>query len=1482
MSRSTVTALRSVVTALSLAVGAIVVPVVAATAAAADPAPVAQKSAEVVTTDALPTVQVNGVVWAQVIVGNTVYVGGSFTTATAAVSDPVQGSWTRNNLLAYDLTTGRLIESFNVSLNGQVISLATSPDKTKLYVGGDFTHADGIAHRRLLAINTANNQVIQGFSPTLDARVAAIVATDTTVYVGGNLSSANGVARQRLAAFSTAGALLNWAPTADQAVKAMVMTPDASKIVVGGQLQMLNGIDVYGLGALSPVDGSVLPYGVTNVIRAFGPTSAVTSLRTDGTNVYGTGYTFGPLPIFGSREFEGTFAAEANSGNLVWLEDCHGDSYDVYATAETVYSVSHAHYCVGMGAFPQTVVGDNRRALAFTKAVTGTLANNTASGYKNWVGTPSPTMLNWFPDLEVGTFTGQSQAAWTVTGSGPYVVMGGEFPIVNGQPQSGLVRFAVKPVAPGLDGPRVSGSNFVASAVSLRSGQVRLRFQTNWDRDDQDLTYKLIRNKVTAQPIYTATLTSQWWNRPYVDFVDTGLTPGSTVNYRLIVTDPDGNQVQGDLVTVQVADAGSQYLQAVVAASPSLLYRLDEPNGITVFDYNETNNATASAGVTRGAAGAIVGDPDSASTFSGTTTGLAASGSASVTATDSYTLEGWVRTTSTTGGAILNFGNRVSGNSPAVDRLLYMDNTGRILFGSNNGGLRTVASTATYRDGVWHHVAATLSPSGMNLYVDGVRVGTRADVTTGSTLTGYWRIGGDTLSGWTSRPTSSYLAGELDEVAVYPTALSASTIAQHATLGGKTVTGPVAPADAYGSTVFASTPEFFWRLGEASGTALTDSGPFGVTPGTYSGVVTLGQTGALVGNTDKAAKFNGSNGFAYSNNGAAGPSTVSVEAWVSTTTTAGGRIVGFGNSKTGNSTSYDRQLYMTNAGKLAFKVGSVVLTSPLSYNNGVYHHVVGVNGGGVLALYVDGAVVASQAATAPLSITTGFWRVGGDTTGGSTSRFLNGTIDEVAVYYSALDAASVLWHYQVGTDTTPNTAPVASFISSAVDLAVAFDGSASTDPDGSIAGYSWNFGDGTTGTGATASHTFPATGSYTVTLTVTDNRGATNTVTQSVSVLAANMLPTAAFTATVTDATVAADASTSADADGTIVSYAWNWGDGSPDGSGVTESHTYTVTGSYTVTLTTTDDRGGVSTTTQTVAVAAPNNPPTAAFTGLASLRVVSVDGSGSTDVDGTVASYSWNWGDGSADSVGATSNHSYAVDGTYAVTLTVTDNVGATATVTQNLTVSSVVAADAFARTLVSSWGSADVGGAWTLSGGASKFSTTGSLGQILLSAAGSGPTAALNSVALRDLNGTVDVSVDKMATGGGTYGTVFVRRVGTSNYQFTMKFLATGAVSVSITRVDNGVSATLGTATVAGLTYVAGDVIRFRFQAVGSGTTTLSASAWKVGSTEPAVAALTRTDTTASLQVAGALSLQGYLSASSTNAPVVTSFDNLTVSVP
>ena len=240
--------------------------------------------------------------------------------------------------------------------------------------------------------------------------------------------------------------------------------------------------------------------------------------------------------------------------------------------------------------------------------------------------------------------------------------------------------------------------------------------------------------------------------------------------------------------------------------------------------------------------------------------------------------------------------------------------------------------------------------------------------------------------------------------------------------------------------------------------------------------------------------------------------------------------------------------------------------------------------------------------------------------------------------------------------------PVAWFGSQGCNgLTCAFDGSGSWGGDGGLS-YVWNFGDGTSDSGSTVSHTYAAGGAYVVTLTVADNGGSTATQTRNVTL---NTRPVASFTTACTGVACNFNGSASSDPDGTITSYAWVFGDGTT-GSGATVSHTYAAGGAYVVTLTVADNGGSTATQTHSVTV---NTPPVASFTTACTGIACNFNGSASSDSDGTITSYAWNLGDGTVVS-GPTVSHTYATGGSYLVTLTVTDNSGATGVQSKSLTV--------------------------------------------------------------------------------------------------------------------------------------------------------------------------------------------------------------------
>jgi PKD repeat protein len=282
------------------------------------------------------------------------------------------------------------------------------------------------------------------------------------------------------------------------------------------------------------------------------------------------------------------------------------------------------------------------------------------------------------------------------------------------------------------------------------------------------------------------------------------------------------------------------------------------------------------------------------------------------------------------------------------------------------------------------------------------------------------------------------------------------------------------------------------------------------------------------------------------------------------------------------------------------------------------------------------------------------------------------------------NSATITKQVQVNdvNNLAPNIIDVSYSQTSYVPLTIKFSEN-STDTDGYVEQWEWNFGDGSSSvitdpTLKNTTHIYANPGRYIVTLAVTDNglpiginkKTTSRTITVIVAPPPPNIPPVASFTVDKNNlpaifTSTFTDQST--DSDGTIVSWLWEL----PNNQNIifdttnyskTVLYTFTKSGTYTIKLTVTDNKGTSSTATQDIIVV--NQNPSALLTAspnpILSKNTITLDASGSNDIDGNIVNYSWDFGDGVKKLFGSSiENYVYNFPGSYVASVTVTDNLG-------------------------------------------------------------------------------------------------------------------------------------------------------------------------------------------------------------------------------
>lgn len=1021
----------------------------------------------------LPTWQTNGVVYATAQARGMVLAGGSFT----QVRPPNGGSGSaqaRAGLVLLDVETGAPATcQFTLGGTARIRTILTSADGSTAYIGGDFSTVNGVARGRLAALDLANCSVRTAFNAgAFSAEVFGLADYGNTLYVAGGFTTIRGETRKNFAAVNaTTGALLNWtadaANFADASVKqrgrAVAVSPDGAKVAIGGYFYYVNDIYSHSIAVVSGADPDTGNGGA--VLKAYGPgfipgnpnLTSANNAESPGGSPSGSSSTHviisGADRFYIGNEgtgggiFDGRAAFNWSDGEQIWRDNCLGATQALVLDGTTLYAANHAHDCSSVNAQQ-----DGRRV------------------YLTAQNADTMEHIGWKPDLNDGTGEGIGPRGLTiaVANSGKrYLWVGGEFTSVGGSPQQGLTRFADQSAAPDTPAP--------IWAKAMPNGTIQVRLRAVQDNDDSMLTYRLYRGN-SETPIQEIQAESYWWQRPQITFVDNTVTPGTSYSYRVQVFDGTNSRTSGASVAVAQTPTNT-YSTTVMADEPAGLYWDSSRNTSWIHDVSATKTTGGlmqgiASGPTSVSEGAVPGDASGSLEFNGVDDYVWNDKLRGAPTT--YSVEMWFKTTTTRGGKLIGYGNgrprTDNGNtvlSGSYDRQVYMTNDGKLIFGAYTGSAVTVSSSNSYNDGAWHHMVATQGAAGMTLYVDGLRVGNNAN-SIAQSYYGVWHVGGDNLSGWPNRPASNFFAGQIDETAVYDYVLNQNQVAEHAIAGGKTVVKNTVPADSYGKAVFDDNPDLFWRLNDSGSTA-ADSTVWGQTPGVYNTGVQHPVTGVLSGIASNpnngAAQLAGNSSSTIATVSTITPAPVySAEVWFKAPTNGAGKIFGFENTQTGNGTSYDKQLYMGNDGRLTYGtwVGYAnTVTSSAVYNDDAWHHAVATQDSSGTKLYVDGSLVASNG-TSGAESGAGYWRLGGGALNSwpnaPSNTYFNGAVDEFAVYSRALSAGTIRDHYMVvNPDTTAPSVP-GNLASTVQGSEVQLSWAASTDNVG-VTGYKVYRGD---------------------------------------------------------------------------------------------------------------------------------------------------------------------------------------------------------------------------------------------------------------------------------------------------------------------------------------------------------------------------------------------------------------------------------------
>lgn len=338
--------------------------------------------------------RVDGTGYATAIVGNTVYVGGDFSTVRSPDGGTVVA---RRNLAAFDVTTGALRPDFQADTNGIVRTLVASG--SNLFVGGSFTSIRGVSRGRLAAVDLTTGAVAAGLQADTSSNVYSLSLGSGRLYVGGSFSTIRGTTRSRLAALDVGTwAVTAYAPEPDGTVLSLATSPTGDRVYFGGSFANVGGVANAWL-AKTDAAGNRIPVTWSDLqgppldleVNETGTRLAVAQA---GAGNQGTWY-------------------NADTGARLWRQRCDGDSQAVHIVDGTMLTGFH-----------EACDGDATQRLT---------ANDTADGGRD---------LSFRPTFD------QFWGVYGIDGDANSIVVVGEFTSISGVPVRGFAIFTRRVIPP--------------------------------------------------------------------------------------------------------------------------------------------------------------------------------------------------------------------------------------------------------------------------------------------------------------------------------------------------------------------------------------------------------------------------------------------------------------------------------------------------------------------------------------------------------------------------------------------------------------------------------------------------------------------------------------------------------------------------------------------------------------------------------------------------------------------------------------------------------------------------------------------------------------------------------------------------------------------------------------------------------------------------------------------------------------------------